>query len=341
MHHNPSRMVRERRQNTSAASPSATAIVDSAPPSSSTSVVSLTAPTSTSVLAAIVAILFAVVLLGIAICIYRRQRKSRKSAEGGPQPHVISFEEKKKEASFDEDKKHDLHISAYGIEKPSRAFIPDSANTGAGWVPQIPSADATHNSAKKSKSKKTLRPWDKTLSGFAPSERSPPPSYPSANASPTFLSTQIPLPPSPPHQSAMPPTPPTPPAKKSKTNPFAREIPPAKPEPSDLAPLPLPSPARTASFAHMQTMQMPPEDEAAIPPSPLPVRLMNVVSAFAPTMEDELALRVGETVRVLEEFQDGWGLVQRVGRNASEAPKGVVPMTCLVERVATVVGRRL
>jgi len=51
-------------------------------------------------------------------------------------------------------------------------------------------------------------------------------------------------------------------------------------------------------------------------------------------MEDELSLSVGETVRLLEEYEDDWCLVQRVGR--IDAEKGVAPRFCLSERLEVV-----
>ncbi|KAJ7264887.1 hypothetical protein B0H12DRAFT_1011510 [Mycena haematopus] len=57
---------------------------------------------------------------------------------------------------------------------------------------------------------------------------------------------------------------------------------------------------------------------------------MDVVNAFTPTLEDELPIQPGDTVRLIEEYQDGWALVQRIGR--IDAPKGVVPRTCITDR---------
>lgn len=51
-------------------------------------------------------------------------------------------------------------------------------------------------------------------------------------------------------------------------------------------------------------------------------------------MEDELCVTVGETVRLMEEYEDEWCLVQRVGR--LDAEKGVIPRFCLVERAVVV-----
>jgi hypothetical protein len=51
-------------------------------------------------------------------------------------------------------------------------------------------------------------------------------------------------------------------------------------------------------------------------------------------MDDELSVAVEETVRLLEEYEDEWCLVQRVGR--VDAMKGVIPRFCLMERAEVV-----
>jgi len=56
-------------------------------------------------------------------------------------------------------------------------------------------------------------------------------------------------------------------------------------------------------------------------------RLMIVMYVFEPTLVDELALNIGETVRLLEEYRDGWCLVQHISR--SHRIRGVVPRFCL------------
>ncbi|KAF7337864.1 hypothetical protein MVEN_02009400 [Mycena venus] len=151
---------------------------------------------------------------------------------------------------------------------------------------------------------------------------------PGKASSPSSFASQIPLPPSPPHHSTIPPTPPTPPAKK-KLNPFSREIPPAKPVPSELPPpMPLPSPARSASFAQHQSAHFA-EMETVDEENPIP-RLMTVINSFIPSLEDELPIQIGDTLRLIEEYQDGWALVQRIGR--IDAPKGVVPRSCMTDR---------
>jgi len=44
---------------------------------------------------------------------------------------------------------------------------------------------------------------------------------------------------------------------------------------------------------------------------------------FEPTLPDELAVKLGDRVRVLETFDDGWGLIEKVG---GEDERGVIPM---------------
>jgi hypothetical protein len=57
---------------------------------------------------------------------------------------------------------------------------------------------------------------------------------------------------------------------------------------------------------------------------------MTVIAPFTPTLEDELPLKVGDTVRIIEEYKDQWCMVQMVGR--MDSPRGVVPCVCLQER---------
>lgn len=56
---------------------------------------------------------------------------------------------------------------------------------------------------------------------------------------------------------------------------------------------------------------------------------MVVATLYAPTLSDELPVRLGETIRMIEEYEDEWCLVQRVGRTHE---RGVVPRFCLTER---------
>lgn len=50
-----------------------------------------------------------------------------------------------------------------------------------------------------------------------------------------------------------------------------------------------------------------------------------VVLDFSPTMDDELDLRIGQLVRVLHEYDDGWALCLRLDRSE----QGVAPRACL------------
>ncbi|PFH55321.1 hypothetical protein XA68_10121 [Ophiocordyceps unilateralis] len=49
---------------------------------------------------------------------------------------------------------------------------------------------------------------------------------------------------------------------------------------------------------------------------------------FKPTLDDEMELRIGELIRLLHEYDDGWCLVSRLDRSQ----QGVVPRTCLSTR---------
>jgi hypothetical protein len=49
---------------------------------------------------------------------------------------------------------------------------------------------------------------------------------------------------------------------------------------------------------------------------------------FSPTMHDELALKEGQLVRILHEYDDGWTLCVRLDRSA----QGVCPRSCLSAR---------
>ncbi|KAH9843589.1 uncharacterized protein C8Q71DRAFT_729125 [Rhodofomes roseus] len=61
---------------------------------------------------------------------------------------------------------------------------------------------------------------------------------------------------------------------------------------------------------------------------PLP-RVMLVQSTFKPSLSDELPIKAGEKLKMLEEYEDEWCLVQRIG---GDMQKGVVPRFCLREQ---------
>ena len=128
---------------------------------------------------------------------------------------------------------------------------------------------------------------------------------------------------------------------KSKTSPSSLAIP-------DLELVP--SPARSESFAPKDLTPPSPPNPAASSTSGLDSagshsraghdinlklpRLMNVVALFTPSLPDELRIKIGDTVRIIEEYKDGWCFVQFLGER--DAPKGVVPLVCLQERMRLV-----
>lgn len=83
---------------------------------------------------------------------------------------------------------------------------------------------------------------------------------------------------------------------------------------------PIPSDQRASTAGTSSTLST---------PKKLP-RLVNVVHIFTPAMEDELPIKIGEVLRLNQEFKDGWCAVQRVGK--VDAEEGVVPQFCLQDR---------
>ena len=55
------------------------------------------------------------------------------------------------------------------------------------------------------------------------------------------------------------------------------------------------------------------------------------MTLFELSHSDELGLRVGETLRVIKEFEDEWCLVQRIGPPDAEKGVRVVPSCCLAK----------
>src|SRR6266850_2099943 len=133
----------------------------------------------------------------------------------------------------------------------------------------------------------------------------------------------IPIPPTPPESTPVDIPPPTP----MHRSPATTASTPVR-ESFDLPPVPSP---RSESFQSIASMPSAPRTGLAtvFAPKSLPP-LMLVTSSFRPSRPDELSLSVGETLRLIKEFEDEWCLVQRVGR--PDAEKGVVPRFCLEER---------
>lgn len=59
-------------------------------------------------------------------------------------------------------------------------------------------------------------------------------------------------------------------------------------------------------------------------------RLVTVILDFTPSLADELAIKAGDTVRLLAEYEDQWCLVQQVGK--ADSQKGAVPQFCVQDR---------
>lgn len=97
---------------------------------------------------------------------------------------------------------------------------------------------------------------------------------------------------------------------------------------------PLPSPARSKSIGPDTPLYKSLASAPTLaPPSMLSKdlpRLMFVMHTFIPSLPDELAVRVGEPLIMLEEYEDEWCMVQRAGK--TDTQRGVVPRFCLQER---------
>lgn len=96
---------------------------------------------------------------------------------------------------------------------------------------------------------------------------------------------------------------------------------------------PIPSPIRTASigpdsplFKSLASAPKVGSKRNSSLSKALP-RLVVVACTFVPSLPDELAIRPGEPLRMLEEYEDEWCLVQRVGK--VDAERGVVPRFCV------------
>jgi hypothetical protein len=192
--------------------------------------------------------------------------------------------------------------------------------------------------------RRTPRPRPTWLSPITTGEevRSPPLAY---GMSSSELETLFPIPPQLPPQMAketlVPITPRSRASLKSLASSQSLIIP-------DFEPLPVISPARSASFAPKDSdlpsspPHTPPanftsgsaggqigsshvkhDEDAGLAPS----RLMTVVARYTPNLPDELHIKLGDVVRVIAEYKDGWCFAQLL--DTMDAPKGVVPLVCL------------
>ena len=53
--------------------------------------------------------------------------------------------------------------------------------------------------------------------------------------------------------------------------------------------------------------------------------------SFMPTLPNELKVQLNDNVKVLQTFHDGWGLIEKVGKDRKEGEIGSIPMDCLNE----------
>ncbi|KZT74617.1 hypothetical protein DAEQUDRAFT_720814 [Daedalea quercina L-15889] len=103
---------------------------------------------------------------------------------------------------------------------------------------------------------------------------------------------------------------------------------PPKPDSANM----VPSPSRSSSLGPDSPLYKAPgkdlKHKSFLGSKPLP-RVMIVQSTFKPSLTDELLIKVGEKLKMLEEYEDEWCLVQRIG---GDLQKGVVPRFCLREQ---------
>lgn len=254
---------------------------------------------------------------GIVICVYRKYR--RRTANTLPSALAGKVIVEKGYRSHPVEHVDLTDISIY-TEKPKKAVLtPRSFDEPAGWVPQIKSYPQNNLPRPEPTASPKNKKSPKLSVMTADTPQSSPPNYRMANRA--SLEAQPPHP-IPPLQCIL--TPFVPPLTSSANRPTKTIVSLAE-EPTQL-----PTP-RSESFTP-QDLICPKEPSSPNPDEPaqrLP-RLMTVAASFTPSLDDELSIKIGDIVRMLEEFRDGWCLIQRVGR--IDAPKGVVPRFCLQER---------
>jgi hypothetical protein len=223
------------------------------------------------------------------------------------------------EKSSIRDKKVDLwvqspspSVAAQGeLEKP-KAVYNTTADTSTGWTPQIKEYNGVQVSGKQFEknvaSNKARAKWEQAV---LKDNMLKPVSRPTT---PPTVSVQKP--------NSRPLTPPTTYPAYDNT----LQIPGA-----GAASEPLPSPARSASFGHQQSKSVSSTSSGhTSPPVPKGAKMMTVVNTFVKSLDDELHIQFGDTLRMFEEYNDGWCLCQHVGN--FDSPKGVVPRFCLQEK---------
>lgn len=224
-------------------------------------------------------------------------------------------------------------VNARNFDKPRKAWQPHVPSSPVDWATQVRCVKLPLGV--------TVPPVAVTAPNRSPvyQEEYPPtphsgpsvPPYPSPPPTYRVLGLQnVPLPPTPRGTAATVIPPPTPMCRK-----YSEPVSTPLRASFDLPPVPSP---RSASFNTSSNVTPAPRTTlaAVFAPKTLP-RLMLVSTTFQPSRDDELAVRAGETLRLLKEFEDEWCLVQRVGRPNAE--KGVVPRFCIVDRPRAIKGR--
>ncbi|TFK36354.1 hypothetical protein BDQ12DRAFT_248268 [Crucibulum laeve] len=321
----------------------ATAIPDAPSP---THVVSNPLPISKGALVgSVIALVALLSIIGLIAWKYRAYKRQMAASSS-----IVAKKVSIQRTSFG-DEKHNIDLEnlsnvAIYMEKPKQAVLVSSttADQHAGWVPQIkpqPLQQVINPAGLKAKSSKfkkgkpaalhptTIRGLDLT---------GPPPSYDFANhhMAQNSPSSLIPIPPTPKERYSVP-TPPTPPVSKKSHSVISNLTITNLSIHTNNIPPPLPSPARSESFAAIN-LPAPTDVPTSATTDGTPSsatdftvpRLMVVACAFTPSLSDELPVKAGDTVRMVEEYRDGWCLVQEVG-TVSPA-RGVVPRLCLQER---------
>ncbi|THH12042.1 hypothetical protein EW146_g7839 [Bondarzewia mesenterica] len=305
--------------------PRDSATISSAPsPSPSHSPVNVHLATSVKALAGAFTVIGLIILATAAwkFCSWRKRRN-------GSAPSS-QFDASSMEKGMSEKQKFHASLIDIKVERPNKAVLlpPVPSTPSVGWVPQIRSVHVPKSGVSIppiAMTGATRSPQNKEEFVNTSDERncSPPPKY------------SLPLPPPPPFTAPPAVPPPTPPASRK----LSVTVAPPPPETFDLPPLPSPRSTSISNFPSAATAKVSRTSFIAmLSPKALP-RLMTVATAFTPTMDDELLVRAGETLRLLEEFEDEWCLVQRVGR--ADAEKGVIPRFCLQERPRVVPPQRV
>ncbi|KAJ3778012.1 hypothetical protein EV361DRAFT_947315 [Lentinula raphanica] len=282
-------------------------------------------PHSTIALAVVLSA-FAAILLGVCAWKYTNRRRRRRNQAADSEDPLYRAASN---TSFNSEKQTD------GLEKPKQAFIPIPHKGEAAWTPQVRTYLGVPlkngELPKHVQAAREGRSWRNNTP-------SPPPSY-EEKADP-FHSDPLTASKGPTNKPL-----------NIVTNSSYLPNPPPLTTVTEESSQPLPSPIRTTSFAHqhkhthsrsrsVSSKHLSGETVTKVTPAQArrsrggsvseKIRLMYVINTFHPSLDDELPIRIGDCVRLIEEYHDGWCLVQHVSNVDSQ--HGVVPRFCLVDR---------